>query len=464
MPGLHRYFGTPLTTWILNRIYHSSYSDIHCGMRGLTRAAFDKIDLKSQSWEYASEMVLKAARLRLATAEVPVKFYKDREGRFSHHRRMGWLSPWIAGWLNLKVMLVYTPDSFLLRPGILLAAIGAVIASALAMGPITIGGVGLQPLLDAFRGNLRNSRLQFYSDRRAGESDARAPRSVSETIAPDPYLRSRDGHFGRLRAGRHCFARHARLPLFACGIPLVRDFASGDLRASPYHCRLPDFLLHLVTGDGAEGSSRKKSVNTRTHEAYGEQRLTFVDRAGVWLSQRAISRHLPKRSDLEVLELGCGFRANQLMALGPRLQRGIGVDFRVAPELRTLEKFTFHEGTIEETLPKLEAERLDAVMLISVLEHLRDPFLVIETARRLLKPSGVLLINVPTWRGKSFLEFSAFRLGLSPRIEMDDHKMYYDKRDLWPLLVRAGFKPSLIKLRYHKLGLNLFAAATRENV
>jgi 2-polyprenyl-3-methyl-5-hydroxy-6-metoxy-1,4-benzoquinol methylase len=205
-------------------------------------------------------------------------------------------------------------------------------------------------------------------------------------------------------------------------------------------------------------------VNTRTHEAYGEQRLTFVDRVGVWLSQRAISRHLPKRSDLEVLELGCGFRATQLMALGPRLQRGIGVDFRVAPELRKLEKFTFHEGTIEETLPKLEAERLDAVLLISVLEHLRDPFLVIETARRLLKPSGVLLVNVPTWRGKSFLEFSAFRLGLSPRMEMDDHKMYYDKRDLWPLLVRAGFKPSLIKIRYHKLGLNLFAAATRENV
>jgi hypothetical protein len=85
---------------------------------------------------------LKAARLGLVTAEVPVKFYKDREGRFSHHRRMGWLSPWIAGWLNLKVMLVYTPDSFLLKPGILLTFIGALIASALATGPLTIGGVG----------------------------------------------------------------------------------------------------------------------------------------------------------------------------------------------------------------------------------------------------------------------------------------------------------------------------------
>ena len=143
MPPLHQYFGTPLTTWILNRIYASRYSDIHCGMRGLTREALAKIDLKSQSWEYASEMVLKAARLRLRIAEVPVKFYKDREGRLSHHRRMGWLSPWIAGWLNLKVMLVYSPDSFLLTPGAVLMAAGLALSLALGVaGPVTLAGIG----------------------------------------------------------------------------------------------------------------------------------------------------------------------------------------------------------------------------------------------------------------------------------------------------------------------------------
>lgn len=142
MPGLHRYFGTPLTTWILNRIYSSRFSDIHCGMRGLTAAALKKIDLKSQSWEYASEMVLKAARLGLRIAEVPVKFYKDRDGRVSHHRRMGWLSPWIAGWLNLKVMLVYTPDTFLLKPGFLIGGLGLALAVLLAGGPVTMFGIG----------------------------------------------------------------------------------------------------------------------------------------------------------------------------------------------------------------------------------------------------------------------------------------------------------------------------------
>ena len=80
-------------------------------------------------------MVLKAARLSLASCRGAIKFYKDREGRVSHHRRMGWLSPWIAGWLNLKVMLVYAPDSFLLKPGIALMAIGLLLSLGLAAGP-----------------------------------------------------------------------------------------------------------------------------------------------------------------------------------------------------------------------------------------------------------------------------------------------------------------------------------------
>ena len=142
MPRLHRYFGTPLTNWILNRIYHSNYSDIHCGIRGVTREALEKINITSESWEYASEMVLKAARLNLTTAEVPIKFYKDREGRISHHLRVGWLSPWVAGWENLKVMLVYAADSFLLKPGVMMTAIGLLFSFGLAAGPVTIGNIG----------------------------------------------------------------------------------------------------------------------------------------------------------------------------------------------------------------------------------------------------------------------------------------------------------------------------------
>ena len=142
MPRLHRFFGTPLTTWILNRMYRSRFSDIHCGMRAMTADALRRIDLQSQSWEYASEMVVKAAKLRLRTAEVPVRFFKDRDGRESHHKRAGWWSPWAAGWRNLSVMFLYAPDFFLIVPGILMLVLGLVLSVVLAAGPVEIG-VGL---------------------------------------------------------------------------------------------------------------------------------------------------------------------------------------------------------------------------------------------------------------------------------------------------------------------------------
>jgi glycosyltransferase involved in cell wall biosynthesis len=142
MPALHRYFGTPLTTFILNRIYGTHFSDIHCGMRGLTTAALRRIDLQSTGWEYASEMVLKAARLGLPSCEIPIDFYKDRAGRVSHHKRSGWLSPWQAGWVNLKAMFVFAPDALLLKPAVAALAIGLLLAFLLRNGPMNIMGVG----------------------------------------------------------------------------------------------------------------------------------------------------------------------------------------------------------------------------------------------------------------------------------------------------------------------------------
>jgi len=104
MPPLHRYFGTPLTTWMLNRVYKSSFSDIHCGLRGITLDALKEMQLESQSWQYATETIIKSIKLGLKSTEVPVDFYKDREGRQSHHRRTGWYSPWLAGLSTLKTI------------------------------------------------------------------------------------------------------------------------------------------------------------------------------------------------------------------------------------------------------------------------------------------------------------------------------------------------------------------------
>jgi glycosyltransferase involved in cell wall biosynthesis len=141
MPGLHRYLGTPVTTWILNRLYSSRFSDIHCGMRGLTREALERMEIESQSWEYASEMVLKSVHMKLRTAEVPVTFLKDKEGRVSHHKRAGWFSPFQAAWINLRAMFVYGADFFAFKPGLALLAVGLLLTLPLSFGPVTIGVV-----------------------------------------------------------------------------------------------------------------------------------------------------------------------------------------------------------------------------------------------------------------------------------------------------------------------------------
>ncbi|MEO6773046.1 MAG: glycosyltransferase family 2 protein [Kofleriaceae bacterium] len=141
MPPLHRYLGTPITTWILNVIFGSKFSDIHCGMRGISTAALERMNLRSQSWEYASEMVLKSVHMKLATEEVPIRFLKDREGRLSHHKRSGWFSPFHAAWINLRAMFVYGADFFLYRPGFLMLFLGLLLVLPLSAGALTVGPI-----------------------------------------------------------------------------------------------------------------------------------------------------------------------------------------------------------------------------------------------------------------------------------------------------------------------------------
>ncbi len=127
-------------------------------------------------------------------------------------------------------------------------------------------------------------------------------------------------------------------------------FAPGHSRSSAHYPRIPDILFYPAHGNGT--TRRLAPANEWPNEkSYGQHGLTFVDRLGAWLSQRAIRRHLPKRYNLEVLELGCGYHATELIGLGPFLKRGVGVDFQLAPELKGLAGYNFHEGSIEDALP-----------------------------------------------------------------------------------------------------------------
>jgi SAM-dependent methyltransferase len=184
---------------------------------------------------------------------------------------------------------------------------------------------------------------------------------------------------------------------------------------------------------------------------------SIVDSFGVWLSGRQIRRFVSTFSGKRIGDFGCGYQASFARSVVEEAAETVLVDLGLADDLKRNPRVRAIEGSLPETLAALPNASFDIVLLISVVEHVAEPLRLLQEARRLLAPGGVALINVPSWRGKKYLELAAFRLGLGPASEMDDHKMYYDVRDLWPLLVAAGFRPRDIRCFPHKLGLNTFA-------
>ena len=134
MPPLHRYVGNPILSAIARWAHRSPIRDFHCGMRGFTREAFQKMGARSPGMEFASEMVINAHRAGLDIREVPIKLYPDKRGRPPHLRSFR------DGWRHLRLIIAHAPDTLYLVPGLLLLAAGVVGLGILARGPVIIGG------------------------------------------------------------------------------------------------------------------------------------------------------------------------------------------------------------------------------------------------------------------------------------------------------------------------------------
>lgn len=196
---------------------------------------------------------------------------------------------------------------------------------------------------------------------------------------------------------------------------------------------------------------------TRESAFAQDYRPGLVDRFGIWLSATQLRRRVPTFRGKRVGDFGCGFQATFARTLLDEVDQLVLADVALAPDLVAHPKVKALVGQLPDVVAQLPDASLDVAMCVSVLEHLWDAPGMLAHLHRVLAPGGTLLLNVPSWRGKTFLELSAFRLGFSPASEMDDHKAYYDPKDLWPLLVRAGFPPSRIQCFTHKFGLNTFA-------
>jgi glycosyltransferase involved in cell wall biosynthesis len=120
MPWLHRYVGNPVLTGILNVFFRTGVSDAHCGMRALRREVLPQLDLRTTGMEFASEMVIRAAKERLDIRQFPIEYHpRGGESKLSSFR---------DGWRHLRFLLVHSPTHLFILPGAIMAALGALVA------------------------------------------------------------------------------------------------------------------------------------------------------------------------------------------------------------------------------------------------------------------------------------------------------------------------------------------------
>jgi glycosyltransferase involved in cell wall biosynthesis len=119
MPWHHRYIGNPILTGILNTFFHTGVSDAHCGMRALRRDVLPRLDLRTTGMEFASEMVIRAAKENLKISEFAIEYHpRGGESKLSSLR---------DGWRHLRFLLVHSPTHLFLLPGLIITMLGSVI-------------------------------------------------------------------------------------------------------------------------------------------------------------------------------------------------------------------------------------------------------------------------------------------------------------------------------------------------
>ena|SRR5579872_2034073 len=135
MPWKNRWIGNPSLSFVGRLFFRSPAQDFHCGLRGFSKAAYDRMDLKTTGMEFASEMVIKATLKSMRIAETPITLHRDGRSRPPH------LKPWRDGWRHLRFMLIYSPRWLFLVPGLLLCLAGFAVANLTYWVPLKIGGV-----------------------------------------------------------------------------------------------------------------------------------------------------------------------------------------------------------------------------------------------------------------------------------------------------------------------------------
>ncbi|HVL30841.1 MAG TPA: glycosyltransferase family 2 protein, partial [Solirubrobacteraceae bacterium] len=131
MHWMHRYIGNPLLSGTLNLFFRTGVRDAHCGMRAFRRDVLPTLDLRATGMEFASEMVIRASKEKLAIRELPIEYHpRGGESKLSRFR---------DGWRHLRFLLVHSPTHLFIVPGAVMLLIGLII-SVISLSQLPIFG------------------------------------------------------------------------------------------------------------------------------------------------------------------------------------------------------------------------------------------------------------------------------------------------------------------------------------
>ena len=130
--ALHRWFGNPALTGILNILFSTRYTDVYCGFRAFSSSAYERIQPVSPGMEFNLELAINAGLAELKTKEIPIVL-APRKGESK-------LRTFRDGWRSLRMMLLYSPNKLFLVPGTTLLFLGLALHLAVLFGLVRFGG------------------------------------------------------------------------------------------------------------------------------------------------------------------------------------------------------------------------------------------------------------------------------------------------------------------------------------
>lgn len=136
MPFLHRVWGNPMFTFLVRNWFGAPINDVYCGLRGFTKAHYERLEQRCMGMEFATEMIIKSSLYQslygVKIAEVPITLHPD--GRKAHAPH---LRTFRDGWRTLRFFMLYCPRWLFVLPGLVMLGLGTI------LGGMVYGGVAV---------------------------------------------------------------------------------------------------------------------------------------------------------------------------------------------------------------------------------------------------------------------------------------------------------------------------------